>query len=139
MQDQEAVIAATNTYFASRAAGDFETAYDFVSEALSAQLPRSLAEERWAEEREQGVDFLAMQITNGTWYTNPEGLPPGIYAAVDFAGQSEALPITCGYLVWHLAEDGPQLNRAEINLVAAEDFAQIPSDQRQSIAAQMGC
>ncbi|MBF9043233.1 hypothetical protein HKCCE4037_07845 [Rhodobacterales bacterium HKCCE4037] len=137
--DQERAVAATNAYFEARAQADFETAYGFVSPDLAGFLPRPMAESQWGEQHAAGVDFRSLQITGGAWYQDPEGLPPGLYAAVEFAGESEQVPVTCGFLVWHMASDQPQLNRIELNLIDRATYDQIPAAQLPDLIAQLGC
>ena len=61
----------------------------------------SLAE--WTRTREQhraeaGAP-VSRQLARLTWYANPDGVPPGYYAAVDYVASWERRD-ECGYLIW---------------------------------------
>jgi hypothetical protein len=104
--DERAVRSATEAFFSARDAGRFEEAYGFLNpgfgggETIETFRARGLSFNREAGRK------IGRRLAAVTWYNNNlQGAPPGIYAAVDFAADYQALHFSCGYVIWRLQPD----------------------------------
>ena len=80
------------------------------------------------------------KISKITWYQNPTGEKPGIYAATDFVGQFQNLSLQCGYVSWHQRMDGSfELVHEETNSIAKSVAVKMTPEMMQRAHATFGC
>jgi hypothetical protein len=90
----------TNRYFAA-----LDEGRDIESHSMaSAAMTGGASVEEWAMDRatrrQATGAYVSRTVVQITWYSNPSGVEPGYYAAVDFVAAWERQD-ECGYLVWH--------------------------------------
>lgn len=139
LDDDARVSQRTFDFFALRAAGETEQAFDALSDSLVATAGRDRILEIWSYEDDVDVAFDTIEVTLVTWYVNPEGVPAGTYGAVDFRGGSDATPLICGFVIWYEDATPPVIIRQELNYVEQAMWTDMSDEQRMSIAAQFGC
>ncbi len=137
--DTNLVLTATEAFLFARATGNHADAYAMYGRGLQDLQNATDAAAVWDEERARGIPFADIQIVNVTWYTDPAGLAPGAYAAIDFRGASPEVPIVCGFMVWHNVSPVPRINRVEMNVIDADIYAQMDDATRASFETQFGC
>lgn len=90
----------TDRYFSATDAGRDAEAHALASSEMTGGA--SVAE--WAADREARLQetgaYVSRTVARITWYSNPPGVPPGYYAAVDYVAGWERQD-ECGYVVWH--------------------------------------
>jgi hypothetical protein len=103
---QQAVLEATDAFFAARESGRYEEAYRMLGQNMRNQQPEAFAEAARVSNAQWGRRRSRRNVAV-TWYNNPPHAPvPGIYAAVDFVGAYDNLHLMCGYVTWLLQPDG---------------------------------
>src|SRR3546814_8498954 len=60
-----------------------------------------------------------------TWYLDPAGQPPGVYAAFDFRGDRKDGTMDCGYIVVHRAAPGAAFT------IVRTDTSEVPLDRME--------
>ena len=139
-EQQEAVDRLTRAYFSARDGGRFDEAYAMFSNAQQAAMPF----ENW---RSQMATFYAKAgevqnrtIKKTTWYKDPPGTPPGVYAAADFASHFANIDIHCGYVVWHEQPDGSfRLIREEEGYIERDVQLRLPPSELRVARSKVGC
>lgn len=103
--DEEGAIDRFAAYVAALAKRDYDAAYAMLRLSLQASSPRLEWEMNlrkrgtlWADGR--------LRILRLSWYLDPAGQPPGVYAAFDFRGDRADGTMDCGYVVVHRATPG---------------------------------
>ncbi len=103
--DEEGAIDRFAAYVAALAKRDYDAAYAMLRLSLQASSPRLEWEMNlrkrgtlWADGR--------LRILRLSWYLDPAGQPPGVYAAFDFRGDRADGTMDCGYVVVHRAAPG---------------------------------
>jgi len=103
--DEEGAIDRFAAYVAALAKRDYDAAYAMLRLSLQASSPRLEWEMNlrkrgtlWADGR--------LRILRLSWYLDPGGQPPGVYAAFDFRGDRADGTMDCGYVVVHRAAPG---------------------------------
>lgn len=138
---EEAVRAATITYFAAKDGGRYAEAYAMLSPGNQATSP-------FASWSEQARDFNGRagavrdrRLIRVTWYNNPPSAPvAGIYAAVDFNRDFANLHFLCGYVVWLLQPDGSwRLVREEQGMAARAGAPNATPEEIARLRPQVGC
>jgi hypothetical protein len=140
--DQQAVLAASYGYFASKDAGRFGDAHKVLTDRMRARFP--LAD--WSRAAQtfntEAGRHLGRRVVEITWYKDPEDAPePGLYVAADFSADFEKAEFVCGYLMWQVQPDGRfRLVREEQNMApkraSGRAIAQI---DRDPLRTRMGC
>ena len=104
--DEQAVRSATEAFFSARDEGRFEEAYSFLAPGFGGgETIHAFKAEAESFNRDAGRK-IGRRLAAVTWYNNNlQGAPPGIYAAVDFAADYQALHFSCGYVIWQLRPD----------------------------------
>jgi len=139
--DQQAVLAASYTYFAAKDSGRYDKAWAVLSNTMKSASPALDWKGEAAEFNRKAGPVRARRVTELTWYNNPSDAPqPGIYVAADYSADFERLEFLCGYLMWLLQPDGSfRLVREEQNMLDKETARKVPSLDRAPLKAQMGC
>ena len=101
---EERVAKSTRDYFAARDADKARAAYEYFDqptpvtfEGLSANVSMFNSKAGKVKER---------HLKRYTWYTDPGGMPKGLYVAVDYESTFENIDIHCGYVIWRQKSDG---------------------------------
>ena len=133
--DERRVLDLTSRYFAARDSGRYRDAWNLLTHSMQEM-------ESLAEYQARQIDFKARaggsprrKPVGLTWYDNPPNAPAGgIFAAVDFVGESGKLELLCGYLMWLRQPDGSwRLTREEEGSL---DRGELPSSPQQIAQAK---
>ncbi|HEX8224184.1 MAG TPA: DUF4019 domain-containing protein [Allosphingosinicella sp.] len=113
--DTSQVLDLTARYFAARASGRYREAWNLWTASLQGLEPLSDYESRQIGFGARAGSGLKRRPVAVTWYDNPPNAPAGgIFAAVDFVGESSKLELLCGYVMWLREPDGSwRLTREE--------------------------
>ena len=137
--DREKVIAASYAYFSAKDEGRYAPAYDFLSEGLRQMSPFNGWESDARSFREKAGPVTARRVVGVSWYANPAGARPGLYAAADFTADFAKVQV-CGYAVWLLRQDGSwRLVREEQNILDHDTARSASPEQLARIRGEMGC
>lgn len=139
--DQQAVVAASHSYFSAKDTGRYRDAWSMLAESMKAANPAVSWQRSAADLNARAGAVRARRVTEITWYRDPPGAPrPGMYVAADYSGEFEKLEFVCGYLMWLLQPDGTfRLTREEQNLFDKAAAKNLASIDRKPLRAQMGC
>ena len=134
------LVKATRDYFADQDDARFEDAYAF----FSPDQKRTVPFEKWRADRAQfhakAGAFESRTVRKLTWYRNPPGAQPGVYAAADFSDQFENVALHCGYVAWHQRMDGSfEIVHEEENLVDKATAARMSPEMLQRAHAAFKC
>jgi len=138
--DDARVIAATQAYFAARDQGRYADVYAM----LGAGLRADETETRWTEKNAKfnaDAGRGSRRVIRVTWYDNPDGAPPGLYAAADYTGDFEKLAATCGYLIWakRPGDAGFLLTRQEEGVATKAVVAKMSAEDRANLRTSLQC
>lgn len=134
------VEALSRAYFASKDEGRHKEAYAMLAPSQQQLLPFA----RWSF-LTQDFNARAGKLVNRdtrkiTWYRNPPQAAPGVYAAVDFAGEYANTSLYCGYLILSEQADGSFLIlREEQNVIDKDTAAKLKPGQLEGFRAQFKC
>jgi hypothetical protein len=119
--DEEGAIDRFSAYAAALAKRDYAAAYAMLRLSFQASNPRLEWE---VNQRKRPVLWAdgRLRILRLSWYPDPEGQPPGLYAAFDFRGDRADGTMDCGYVVVHRAAPGAVFTVVRI------DTSEVPSD-----------
>jgi len=119
--DEEGAVDRFAEYTLALARRDYAAAYAMLRPSLQISSPRLDWE---AELRKRGGLWAdgTIRILRLTWYLDPAGQPPGVYAAFDFRGDRKDGTMDCGYVVVHRAAP------AALFTVVRTDTSEVPSD-----------
>lgn len=140
--DQQAVLAASYTYFAAKDRGRYAEAHAALSDRMKSRFPLSEWTRSAGDFNAKAGPVRGRRVVEITWYKDPEGAPePGLYVAADFSADFEQVEFVCGYLMWQVLRDGSfRLVREEQNMApkrpSGRPIAQI---DRDPLRAGMGC
>lgn len=119
--DEQAAIDRFAAYAAALAKRDYDAAYAMLRLSFQAANPRFEWEMNqrkrpvlWADGR--------LRILRLSWYPDPAGQPPGLYAAFDFRGDRADGTMDCGYVVVHRADPAAPF------AVVRTDTSEVPPD-----------
>ena len=100
--DEEGALDRFTAYAAALAARDYGAAYAMLRLSFQASNPRLDWE---ANQRKRPVLWAdgRLRILRLSWYPDPAGQAPGLYAAFDFRGDRADGMMDCGYVVVHRA------------------------------------
>ncbi len=101
--DETAAMDRFAAYTMALAKRDYDAAYAMLRLSFQASTPRL----EWEMNRRKRDGLWAdgtLRVLRLTWYRDPAGQPPGLYAAFDFRGDRKDGAMDCGYIVVHRAE-----------------------------------
>lgn len=103
--DEAAAMDRFAAYTMALARRDYAAAYAMLRLSLQASSPRL----EWEMNLRQRSTLWAdgtLRVLRLSWYRDPAGQPPGLYAAFDFRGDRKDGTMDCGYVAVHRAEPG---------------------------------
>lgn len=119
--DEEGALDRFAAYAMALAARDYDAAYAMLRISFQASNPRLEWEMNqrkrpvlWADGR--------LHILRLSWYLDPAGQPPGLYAAFDFRGDRADGTMDCGYVAVHRADPAAPFTVVRI------DTSEVPSE-----------
>lgn len=104
--EEETVKRQTLAYLAAKDARQYDKAYAMFSPSQKRTAPFANLTSRAEKFNDSAGALKDRTIKKITWYRDPPGVAPGIYAAVDHAGEYDNMPVYCGYLGWQRQNDG---------------------------------
>ena len=131
----------SRTYFSNLVNGNYEEAYDQLSESMRSYRSFEEWQSQFDAFMKQSGELVELNIHTITVYDNPPDAPqPGIYVAADYQNRFKDAPYHCGYLIWFRAEVGRfQIMREETGLITNEILGQVTDDQRAQLLTQLRC
>lgn len=119
--DEIAAMDRMADYVMALAQRDFAAAYAMMRLSFQAANPRL----EWEmNQRKRAVLWAdgTIRILRLSWYRDPAGQPPGLYAAFDFRGRRSDGTLDCGYVVVHRAAPEAAFT------VVRTDTSEVPPD-----------
>ena len=134
-EDEGRVMELTARYFAARDSGRDSDAWSLLTPSMQEMEPLADYRARQSLFRARAAGRVKRSPVALTWYDNPPNAPAGgIFAAVDFVGESSRLQLLCGYLIWLRQPDGSwRLSREE---EGSFDRGSVPSTPKQLAEAK---
>ncbi|WP_421877280.1 DUF4019 domain-containing protein [Pacificispira sp.] len=140
-QLNEQLAAATAQFWALLDARRFTEAYGQLAPGLQNQLTLEQFTDLMTTITEQGGAVSARRHGRVTWYRKPDpnGVPTS-FAAVDFLGTMERAELYCGYLLWHVPDDGGiGVLRVEQNFIPDQVRAKMTDDEVRKMTSAWRC
>ncbi|MDZ3831539.1 MAG: hypothetical protein U0S50_06955 [Sphingopyxis sp.] len=103
--DEKAASERFAAYVMALAKRDYAAAYAMLRLSFQAANPR-LEWEMNLRKRAALWSDGTLRVVRLSWYQDPAGQPPGLYAALDFRGDRQDGTMDCGYVVVHRAAPG---------------------------------
>lgn len=103
--DEEGAIDSFASYTMALARRDYAAAYAMLRLSLQASSPRLEWEMNLRKRPALWADGM-IRILRLSWYRDPAGQPPGLYAAFDFRGDRKDGAMDCGYVAVHQTTPG---------------------------------
>jgi len=103
--DETAAMDRFAAYTMALSKRDFVAAYAMLRLSFQATNPRL----EWEMNQRKRTSLWAdgqIRVLRLTWYLDPAGQPPGLYAAFDFRGDRKDGAMDCGYVAVHRAKPG---------------------------------
>ena len=122
--DEEGAIDRFAAYVSALAKRDYDAAYAMLRLSLQASSPRLEWEMNLRKRSALWADGT-LRIVRLSWYLDPAGQPPGVYAAFDFRGDRKDGTMDCGYVVVHRAEPAAPFT------VVRTDVSEVPPDMME--------
>lgn len=122
--DEEGAIDRFAAYVTALAKRDYDAAYAMLRLSLQASSPRLEWEMNLRKRSALWADGT-LRIVRLSWYLDPAGQPPGVYAAFDFRGDRKDGTMDCGYVVVHRAEPAAPFT------VVRTDVSEVPPDMME--------
>ena len=119
--DEEGAIDRFAEYTLALERRDFAAAYAMLRLSFQAANPRLEWEMNLRKRTTLWADGLIRPLRL-SWYLDPAGQPPGLYAAFDFRGDRKDRTMDCGYVVVHRASP------ADGWTVVRTDTSEVPAD-----------
>jgi hypothetical protein len=119
--DEQQAMDRVAVYTMALARRDYDAAYAMLRLSLQASSPRLEWEMNLRKRAALWVDGT-IRILRLSWYLDPAGQPPGLYAAFDFRGDRKDGTMDCGYVVVHRAAPGAGYT------VVRTDASEVPAD-----------
>lgn len=137
--DVNEILDLTSRYFAARDSGRYREAWSLQTSSMQEMSSLADFEARQADFASRAAGGVTRKPVKLTWYDNPPNAPlGGIFAAVDFVGESTKLQLICGYIVWLRQPDGSwRLTREEEGSI--ERGPASTPEQLAEAKAAMGC
>jgi hypothetical protein len=135
--DVSRVLDLTSRYFSARDSGRYRDAWNLLTHSMQEMEPLADYRARQIGFKARAGGGLKREPVAVTWYDNPPNAPAGgIFAAVDFVGESGKLQLLCGYLMWLRQPDGSwRLTREEEGSLDRSTVASSPQQIAQARAA----
>ncbi|WP_188237485.1 hypothetical protein [Sphingopyxis sp. LK2115] len=119
--DEDAALARFAAYTMALARRDYASAYAMLRLSFQAASPRLEWEMNLRKRAVLWADGT-LRVLRLSWYADPAGQPPGLYAAFDFRGDRTDGTMDCGYVVVHRAAPGAAWT------VVRTDTSEVPPD-----------
>ncbi len=119
--DEEGAVDRFAEYTLALERRDFAAAYAMLRLSFQAANPRLEWEMNLRKRTTLWADGQIRPLRL-SWYLDPAGQPPGLYAAVDFRGDRKDRTMDCGYIVVHRATP------ADGWTVVRTDTSEVPAD-----------
>ena len=119
--DEEGAVDRFAEYTLALERRDFAAAYAMLRLSLQASSPRLEWEMNLRKRPALWADGT-IRILRLSWYADPAGQPPGVYAAFDFRGDRKDGAMDCGYVVVHRTAPGAEFT------VVRTDTSEVPPD-----------
>ncbi len=119
--DEDAALNRFVAYTMALAKRDYDAAYAMLRLSFQASNPR-LEWEMNQRKRPQLWADGRIRILRLSWYPDPAGQPPGLYAAFDFRGDRDDGTMDCGYVVVHRAPPAAAFTIVRV------DASEVPPD-----------
>lgn len=103
--DEEAAVDRFAEYTLALARRDYAAAYAMLRLSFQASNPRLEWEMNLRKRAALWADGK-IRVLRLSWYLDPAGQPPGLYAAFDFRGDRPDGTMDCGYVAVHRAKPG---------------------------------
>lgn len=137
----EQIVTATSQFWALLDANRFGEAYNALAPGLQAQLSLEQFTELMTSITDQGGKVTVRRHGRVTWYRQPD--PNGVltnFAAVDFLGAMERADLYCGYLLWHVPDDGEiGVLRVEQNFIPDKVRAKMSDEDVRQMTSNWRC
>lgn len=136
--DEAAAMDRFAAYTMALARRDFDAAYAMLRLSFQASSPRLEWEMNFRKRAVLWADGT-LRVLRLSWYSDPAGQPPGLYAAFDFRGDRADGTMDCGYVVVHRAAPGAEW------AVVRTDTTEVPSQfmeegvPRADVLRQLPC
>ncbi|MBA3941888.1 MAG: hypothetical protein C0520_11810 [Sphingopyxis sp.] len=119
--DERAAMDRFADYTMALAKRDYAGAYAMLRLSLQASSPRLEWEMNLRKRAALWADGT-IRVLRLSWYRDPAGQPPGLYAVFDFRGDRKDGTMDCGYVVVHRAAPGSGF------AVARTDTSEVPPE-----------
>jgi len=119
--DEEGAVDRFAEYTLALERRDFAAAYAMLRLSFQASNPRLEWEMNLRKRPTLWADGT-IRILRLSWYLDPAGQPPGLYAAFDFRGDRKDKTMDCGYIVVHRSAPGAGWT------IVRTDTSEVPAD-----------
>jgi hypothetical protein len=119
--DESAAMGRFAAYTMALAKRDYASAYAMLRLSFQAANPRLEWEMNLRKRAVLWADGT-LRVLRVSWYTDPAGQPPGLYAAFDFRGDRSDRTMDCGYVVVHRTAPGAEWT------VVRTDTSEVPPE-----------
>ncbi len=119
--DERAAMDRVADYTMALAKRDYAGAYAMLRLSFQAANPRLEWEMNLRKRATLWADGT-IRVLRLSWYSDPAGQPPGVYAAFDFRGDRKDGTMDCGYVVVHRSAPGAGFT------VVRTDTSEVPTD-----------
>ncbi len=119
--DEAEAMARIAAYTMALARRDFAAAYTMLRLSFQASNPRLEWEMNLRKRNALWADGT-IRILRLSWYLDPAGQPPGVYAAFDLRGDRPDGTMDCGYVVVHRVASGTDF------AIVRTDTSEVPPD-----------
>jgi hypothetical protein len=119
--DESAAMGRFAAYTMALAKRDYASAYAMLRLSFQAANPRLEWEMNLRKRPVLWADGT-LRVLRVSWYTDPAGQPPGLYAAFDFRGDRPDRTMDCGYVVVHRTAPGAEWT------VVRTDTSEVPPE-----------
>jgi hypothetical protein len=138
--DSQLVAARTQEYLAQKDNGELAQAYGQFSDGMRA----SAHFDSWSKTVEgfnaKAGPVKARKVLKVSWVKDPQGVDPGFYAAVDYAGRFQNINYECGYVAWYRDFSGRlTIVREEEGYIDRESEAKMTPDALRNTLPKIGC
>ncbi len=119
--DEEGAVDRFTAFTLALERRDFAAAYAMLRLSFQATNPRLEWEMNLRKRPTLWADGV-IRVLRLSWYADPAGQPPGVYAAFDFRGDRPDKTMDCGYVVVHRAAPGSDWT------IVRTDISEVPAD-----------
>ena len=119
--DEEGAVDRFAEYTLALERRDFAAAYAMLRLSFQAANPRLEWEMNLRKRPILWADGT-LRVLRVSWYADPAGQPPGLYAAFDFRGDRKDGTMDCGYVAVHRTAPGAEWT------VVRTDTSEVPAD-----------